>query len=237
MASGARLAWWNRKNEKRRYRPRPEIRRLTPVHVGIRFIRGTPRLRTQRFLRIVRTALAAANEKFRFRVIEYSLQNNHLHIVAEAGDTYAVSRAMRGISISVAKRVNAELGARGVRIPDRYFMKPLRTPLETHLALRYVLNNYRRHAADWREFPHPDWVDPFSSGPWFTGWRSKPKPARDPCPELGRGTQPARSILLTQHWKQYGLLDPSFVPGPWRAESSDSARPSRPAHRANADPR
>jgi putative transposase len=216
MASGARPAWWKQSGPRRRYR-RPEIRRLTPVHVGVRFVKGTPKLRTRRFLRIVREALVAANEKFRFRVIEYSLQSNHLHMVAEAGDTYAVSRAMRGISISIAKRINAELGTRGVRVAERYFMKPLRTPLQTHLALRYVLNNYRRHAADWREFPRPDWVDPFSSGPWFTGWRGKPRSARDPCPEVARGTRPPRTILLTQHWKQYGLLDPSFVPGPWRA--------------------
>jgi hypothetical protein len=110
-------AWLRRILSKRRFRgPRPEIRGLTPVHVAIRLRKGTPSLRAKRFLRIVRGALEAANSKFRFGVIEYSLQGNPLHIIAEAEDTYAVSRAVRGISIRIAKRVNAELGESGVRI-------------------------------------------------------------------------------------------------------------------------
>jgi hypothetical protein len=95
-------------------------------------------------------------------------------------------------------------------------MTLLRTPLETFLALRYVLNNFRRHAADWGDMPDADWLDPFSSAPWFDGWRREPRRGRDPCPDVGRGTTKARSILTTAHWRQYGLLEPSDVPGPAR---------------------
>ena len=31
-----------------------------------------------------------------------------------------------------------------------------------------------------------------------------------------RGGRPPRTALLRHAWKLYGLLDPSFVPGPWR---------------------
>jgi hypothetical protein len=84
------------------------------------------------------------------------------------------------------------------------------------MALRYVLNNYRRHAAQSKRRCAKGWVDPCSSGIWFDGWSRRPAPTRDPCPDLPRATQRPRTASLRHAWKLYGLLDPSSVPGPWR---------------------
>jgi REP element-mobilizing transposase RayT len=195
---------------------RPEIRRRTPVHVAIRVRDGTVRLRFKQCYRIVRVALVALSDKIRFRLIEYSVQNNHLHLIVEVDDEYALSRAMRSLSIRIAKRINQVMGARGVRIRDRYVAVLLETPYAVKSALAYVLNNYRRHAAQSKRRCPRDWVDPCSSGIWFGGWSRRPRAARDPCPDLPHGTSPPRTALLRHAWKPYGLLDPSFVPGPWR---------------------
>jgi REP element-mobilizing transposase RayT len=201
---------------KYRHRARPEITGDTPVHVSIRVRDGTWKLRTKRCLRIVREALSAANRKLRFRLTHYSVQGNHLHLLVEADDKYALSRAIRGFSIRIAKRLNALMKERGVRIPVRYHMSVKRTPQEVRLALRYVLNNYRRHAADWGEECAPDWVDPYSSAPWFAHWCRRTFAPPDPCPMLAPGIVEPQSFLLREAWKAYGLLDPAFVPGPGR---------------------
>lgn len=166
--------------------------------------------------RIVREALIASNRKIRYRLIHYAIQGNHLHLIVEADDMYALSRAMRGLSIRIARRVNQLMGARGVRIRDRYVMTVLKTPLAVQFALRYVLNNYRRHAATWGRKLPDGWIDPCSSARWFDGWAGRPTRSRDPCPDLPSGIVPPRSDVLRRDWRMYGLLEPSFVPGPHR---------------------
>jgi hypothetical protein len=141
---------------------------------------------------------------------------NHLHLIAEAEDTYALSRAMRSLSIRLAKRINRLMGESGQRIVDRYGMSVLSTPLEVKMALRYVLNNYRRHQAQLRHKVQKGWIDPCSSALWFTGWLEPPLPARDPCPDLARGTVAPRSAALRGDWRDWELIDPSDVPGPMR---------------------
>jgi REP element-mobilizing transposase RayT len=45
-----------------------------------------------------------------FRVVHYSIQRHHLHLVVEAANRQALSRGMRGLAIRVARRINKVLG-------------------------------------------------------------------------------------------------------------------------------
>jgi REP element-mobilizing transposase RayT len=160
----------------------------------------------------VREALAAASQKLRFRIIHYSIQGNHLHLIAEGDDTYAVSRAMRGLSIRIAKRLNQLMKRSGQVIEERYFMSVLKTPLAVFQATRYVLNNYRKHAAEWGERLSRDFIDPCSSARWFSHWTCVPAPARDPCPDLDPAIVEPLSAVWREVWTKYGSIEPWFVP-------------------------
>jgi putative transposase len=91
---------------------------------------------------------------------------DHVHLVAEASDKRALSRGMQGLSIRVAKAINRRLRRHGKVLADRYHARALKTPREARWALRYVLNNARKHGAD---LPN-GFVDACSSAPWFEGW-------------------------------------------------------------------
>jgi REP element-mobilizing transposase RayT len=160
----------------------------------------------------VRAALIAASQKIRFRLVAYSVQGNHLHLIAEADDKFALSRAMRSLSIRIARRINMLMGARGMRIPKRYMLSVLKTKCDVQRALAYVLNNYRKHAAQWRRRMPDGWIDPCSSAVWFDGWSKPPTPTPDPCRDMARGTVAPQSNVLRYGWKAYGLIDPSYVP-------------------------
>jgi REP element-mobilizing transposase RayT len=164
----------------------------------------------------VRQALVAASQKIRFRLIAYSVQSNHLHLIAEADDKYALSRAMRSLSIRIAKSINKLMGTRGMRIPKRYMLSVLRTKCDVNRALAYVINNYRRHAAQGRRRMPDGWIDRCSSAVWFKDWSKPPLATLDPCPDIAHGTVPPQSSILRHGWKAHGLIDPSFVPGPLR---------------------
>ena len=54
------------------------------VHVTFRVRKDLPSLRTKPLVREFRRSLAKACERGRFRVVHYSIQRNHVHLLVEA---------------------------------------------------------------------------------------------------------------------------------------------------------
>jgi hypothetical protein len=110
-----------------------------------------------------------AGERRAFRLLEFSLQDDHLHAIVEADGPAALGRGMKSLASRFAQAVNRALGRRGSVLRERYHLHVLRTVREVRNALRYVLNNARRHLAKLgRALPRAARVDP---GAWFLGWR------------------------------------------------------------------
>jgi hypothetical protein len=85
-------------------------------------------------------------------------------------------------------------------------------------ALRYVLLNARRHAAQGRrngKLAPAVRLDPASSARWFGGWSWRPREELQP-PAAPPPTSPPRTWLLAVGWRRRGLIDPSDVPGPFQ---------------------
>lgn len=108
--------------------------------------RGVPSLREHSLFVQVRKALAAAKHQFGFALVHFSVQRDHLHLIAEANDRRALSRGVQGLSIRLALAVNRLLERKGRLFADRYHARALKTPREVRFALRYVLLNARKHA-------------------------------------------------------------------------------------------
>jgi putative transposase len=141
------------------HRSRVPHDRHCPAHVTLRATVGVPSLRTGHLLNATQSALVAASTST-FRVLHYSVQADHLHLVVEANGPTGFERGVRGLAIRVAKAVNRALGRAG-RVWDRYHSRMLRTPREVRNALVYVLDNFRKHIRGARG------LDPCSSALWF----------------------------------------------------------------------
>ncbi|HUJ28482.1 MAG TPA: transposase, partial [Myxococcales bacterium] len=94
------------------------------------------------------------------RIVHFAILGNHLHLIVEAGSAEDLSRAMQGLGIRLAKRLNALQRRHGGVFADRYHAHVLGSRRATAHAVRYVLSNYRRHT---REHLPPRWIDPLSS--------------------------------------------------------------------------
>jgi REP element-mobilizing transposase RayT len=190
-----------------------------PALITTKLVAGLPNVRRESSLAVLREALAAGADRFGFRLVECSVQTNHLHLVADAQDARAIARGMQGLLVRVAKALNRLWGRRGTVLADRYHARILRTPREVRQALVYVLQNARKHGA------RITGIDACSSGPWFGGWRDRV--ARAPSPIAA-----ARSWLLTRGWRRGGLISTSECP----AFGRGSARAGLHEHRRNARP-
>jgi hypothetical protein len=154
----------------------------------------------------------AESSRQSFRVIEFSVQTDHLHLVVEADTTPALIRGLQGLTVRCARAVNRASRRRGPVWSGRYHARPLATPREVRLALVYVLLNFRKHL---RALPA---VDHHSSGPWFEGWAHSP-----PRPATARPVAPPRTWLGAVGWRRAG--------GPIDCREAPAPPPPRHAYR------
>lgn len=181
------------------HRARPEHAAAHPVHVTLRSVRGAPFLRGQRAFSAIARALGRGSRD-RFRVIHFSVQPDHVHLIVEAHDKVALSRGMRGLAIRVARNVNHALGRAGSLWGDRWNGRDLRSPREVRSCLVYVLMNFKKHVRGARG------ADDRSSASWFNGWRERvffrgdAELARDPP------VRRPQTWLAAHGWRRHGLL-------------------------------
>jgi REP element-mobilizing transposase RayT len=141
------------------------------LHVTLRArFRG---MRTQRVFAALVQALRRSSRRApeRFRVVQFSIQSDHVHLLVEAAEKEALSRGIQGLTISMARRVNRVLGRRGQFWADRFHARSLESPRAVRNALVYILANFRKHAG--RRFGSG--IDCFSSAAFFDGWHATPQ--------------------------------------------------------------
>jgi REP element-mobilizing transposase RayT len=189
------------------HRTRGDVEPRFPVHVSLRVTNEVARLRTRKAYQAVRAALRLCAARSDFRVVQISIQDNHIHALVEAENKEALARGMQGFEISAAKRLNKALGRkRGKVFAHRYFARTIRTPTEVRNALVYLFNNWKKHRVD-----GPWCVDPFSSAAQFGGWATAHGfvPRDEPLPVVR-----AQSWLLREGWTRAkgGLIRLDEVP-------------------------
>jgi hypothetical protein len=153
-------------------------------------------------VRTLEALLTRAVQRPDFRLVHYSLQSNHAHLVVKAEDPVALAHGMKSFGIRLARTVHRVFGWRGPVLAERYHLRVLRTPREVRNVLRYVLLNARKHARRLAAAA----LDPASSARWFDG---TPRPTPSQPPPVAR----ARTWLLRIGWRRHGLIGPSDVPG------------------------
>ena len=130
------------------HRARPAHLARHPLHAVWRTRPDVPNLRKRAVMELLRLALAAGGSRAAFRLVHYSIQGNHLHLVVEAHDKVSLSRGMQGLAVRIARAVNTAARRKGRVFADHYFARELRTPAEVRRAVRYVLDNHLHHGAD-----------------------------------------------------------------------------------------
>src|SRR5258705_6008758 len=160
-------------NPRIRHRSRGSFGHRLPCHVTLKVRDGVPSLRTVRLVRELERSFAASCERNAFRLVHYSIQGNHAHLIVEADDEHALGRGMKAIAARLARAVNRIFRRSGPVLADRYHLHVLRTPREVRNALAYVLLNARKHAVRaGRAVSRVFAIDPASSGRWFDGWQN-----------------------------------------------------------------
>ncbi len=181
---------------------RERVTRHQPVLVTWKLKDGLRCLRRVDEAGVIMKAIKAAHRSC-FRVVHFTIQNDHLHMLVEGDDAELLGKGMCGLGTRIGKGLNKLWGRRG-KVLERYHSRVLKSPREVWIALRYVLNNFRKHGCA----PSPFVADEFSSGAYFNGWSDR-APGEDPgiCAK-------AESWLLRVGWRErHSLIPFDSIPG------------------------
>jgi hypothetical protein len=196
-----------------KHRPRAALKAWFPVHVTVKLRPGLPTLRRKAEYAALRGTFAAGctgiGRTGAFRLCHYAILNDHLHFVVEAQDRTALSRGLQGLLIRIAKALNKLWQRTGKVVADRYHDRILTTPRQVRNAIRYVLQNGKKHAAEGCPVSVPQAIDIYTSAPWFNGFVES-FTVRD-LPQV-RPVTDAKTWMLTIGWRQYGLLSVHELP-------------------------
>jgi len=203
------------------HRARPRHRAAHPVHVTMRSLFRP--LRNEFVFPTVAIALAAATRRRveTFRIVHFSVQRDHLHLIVEARDQRALSAGLQSVAIRVARAVNQLVSRRGRFWADRWHGRALTSPRAVRNALVYVLANFRKHAVA-RLAPG---IDPFSSAVRFDGFRDT-APSQPRAGPLHRAisrwvvVSTSQTWLARTGWRRAGLLRLDESPRSERAPHS-----------------
>lgn len=206
------------------HRARPDHSPRHPVHVTLRS--AFRPLRSQHVFPTLCLAVHGATRRdpSRFRILHFSAQWDHLHLVVEAADKRALSSGVRSLAIRIARSVNRLVSRSGRFWDDRWHGRALATPRQVRTALLYVLANFRKHD----RVALRRGIDPFSSGALFDGWRGIP--AGTPLPRAGPFAALARWLAVSRPrtwlartgWRRAGLIRLDEAPRPSRSRIRDS---------------
>jgi len=173
-------------------------------------------MRAPRLFPLIRSRLMAAKLAGGCRICHFSVQRNHIHLIVEPppgprgkATAAAVSNAMRGLAIRIARAVNKRLGRQGSAFAHRYDCRELTTPLAVKNALSYVIHNRRKHAHTDGEPEPSGFLDPCSSAAFVAAWSHQSRYADAPrVPAARDPVATPRTWLLRTGWHQkHGGLD------------------------------
>jgi putative transposase len=187
-----------------RHRARAVHKYWNPLHVTMRAKRGLPSFRAQTLFAAFESAVRRTRRDD-FRVVEFSVQDDHLHLIVEADDSDALARGMKSFSVRANRLYNAAAGrGRGRVWGDRYHRRDLTSARQVRNALVYCLQNYKKHHGVTSGAPR---IDLCSSARWFQGWTAIRQHDDGPRP-----TENARTVLLGTAWQKHGYIHPGEAP-------------------------
>jgi REP element-mobilizing transposase RayT len=115
---------------------REKVTLKTALHINFK-VRFS--IRNKSCLRHLKRAIQNARAHG-LKILHFSLQSNHVHLLVEASDNEILTRGMRSLTVTFARRIG-----RGRIQLERYHLHVLRTLRETRHAAYYVLFNQQKH--------------------------------------------------------------------------------------------
>ncbi|MBC7714829.1 MAG: transposase [Rhizobacter sp.] len=137
---------------------RDRITKPTSMHLTIKVRENKADIKSKRILKALHHAIIRARLK-KLRVIHYTLEYNHVHLLVEASDHKVMHQGMQALGISLSKAINKMKRTKGTVYKHRYHLRKLNSVRELKNVLHYIFSNGVHHKRTRTA------LDPFNSMP------------------------------------------------------------------------
>jgi len=123
------------------HKTRETIKYNYPLHINFKY---KTQIRYQQFIEIFKKAISNS-QKHGMRLIHYSIQFNHIHLIVESKDYIELTKSMRSLTATIVKLIQLQKKIKGNLQIGRYHLHILKTCREAENAFRYVILNELHH--------------------------------------------------------------------------------------------
>ena len=112
------------------HRRRAPLALRHPCHVTLKVVNDVPPLRTAKLVAELERSWREARERRRFRLVHYSIQSDHVHMVVEAGNARDLACGLKASAARFARGVNRVFHRGGRVHADHCHVHVLQMPRE-----------------------------------------------------------------------------------------------------------
>lgn len=123
---------------------RERFSKPTVLHLTIKVRDNKADIQNKRILKALHHAIKRGRLQ-QLKVIHYTLEYNHAHLVVEAADNRILHKGMQSLGISLAKAINKLKQLKGAVYKHRYHFRKLTSRRELKNAIHYVFRNGVKH--------------------------------------------------------------------------------------------
>jgi hypothetical protein len=127
-----------------RHISREKITKASALHLTIKVRENKADIQSKFILKGLHRAIFRARLKG-LKVIHYTLEFNHVHLVVEVSDNRVLHKGMQALGITFSKAVNRIKKVKGGVYKHRYHFRKLNSRREFKNALLYVFGNGMKH--------------------------------------------------------------------------------------------
>jgi REP element-mobilizing transposase RayT len=127
-----------------RHRERPKLTRLSSLHLTIKIKRIKADLKNKSILIVLKRAIYNARKKG-LRVIHFSLEFDHVHLLIEAPDNFILGKGMQSLGVTLVRGINKLGQTSGEVYKHRYHFRKINSTRELKVVMNYIFHNGVKH--------------------------------------------------------------------------------------------
>jgi hypothetical protein len=142
---------------------RPDFPDRYPLQVTLRVRKEVGDLRREEIFAAIQRAFLKGHTRFGMRMAIFAIESDQLLLVSEADNRLSLARGIQGLSVRMARGINAVLGRKGKVFADRYQARVMKTACDVRDTVEAVHEHHRRLLESSGQEVHPFYIDPYSS--------------------------------------------------------------------------
>lgn len=129
-----------------RHTKRPILTKPASLHLTVKIKKNKADIKNKSVLIILKRAIINARKQG-LRIIHYTLEFDHVHLLIEADNNLVLGKGMKAFGVTFSKAINRMRKLKGEVYKHRYHFRRLSSSRELKNVLNYIFNNGLKHGS------------------------------------------------------------------------------------------